>query len=118
VRTLSGGERRRVALAALILQRTPLMLLDEPSSHLDLAQQGSALAQVSELAAREGRAALMVLHDLSLAVRHCDHVIALGHGHAEAGRAADLLTVDKLSALFGHPLVELSHGALRAFVPR
>jgi iron complex transport system ATP-binding protein len=118
VRTLSGGERRRVALAALVAQETPLLLLDEPSSHLDIGQQSAALDVLVELAAKEGRALLMVLHDIHLATRYCDHAIALGDGHAEAGDASAILTVDRLSTLFHRPLVELRDGSLRAFVPR
>jgi iron complex transport system ATP-binding protein len=118
VRTLSGGERRRVALAALVAQEAPLMLLDEPSSHLDLGQQSAALDVLVQLAQREGRGLVMVLHDIHLATRYCDHAIALGDGHAEAGLGADILSVGRLSALFGRPLVELRDGTLRSFVPR
>ncbi len=116
VRTLSGGERRRVALSALVLQDTPLWLLDEPSSHLDLGQQDAALAAVCERVTREGRGAVMVLHDLHLAARYCNRVIALGHGRADVGPAEAMLTVERMSALFGRPLVELSDGVRRSFV--
>jgi iron complex transport system ATP-binding protein len=118
VRTLSGGERRRVALAALLVQDAPLALLDEPSSHLDIAQQAAAL-EVFVGAARERHGALlMVLHDLHLATRFCDHAIALGGGKARAGRAGDILTEDALSALYGRPLARLAAGGLSTFVPR
>ena len=97
VRTLSGGERRRAALAALLVQDTPLALLDEPSSHLDVGQQAAALEVFVDLARERGRALLMVLHDLHLATRFCDHAIAIGGGSAYAaqriGRADDLVTV-------------------------
>lgn len=118
VRTLSGGERRRVALAALLVQDTPLALLDEPSSHLDIAQQASALEVFVGLARDRGRALVMVLHDLHLATRFCDYAIAIGGGHARADRASALLTAPALSVLFGRPLAELASDGLRAFVPR
>ncbi|MEO6749813.1 MAG: ABC transporter ATP-binding protein [Casimicrobiaceae bacterium] len=118
VRTLSGGERRRVALAELVAQQTPLMLLDEPSSHLDIGQQVAALDALTALARDEGRAIVMVLHDLHLAVRYCDHAIAMADGHASAGSAADMLRAAPLSALFGRALVELGKGVTRTFVPR
>ncbi|MBS0321335.1 MAG: ABC transporter ATP-binding protein [Proteobacteria bacterium] len=118
VRTLSGGERRRVALAALVLQDAPLLLLDEPSSHLDLGHQDAALAAVCERVARERRAAVMVLHDLHLAARYCNGVIALAAGRAEVGSAQAMMTVDRMSALFGRPLVELTDGVRRSFVAR
>ena len=118
VRTLSGGERRRVALAALLVQHAPLALLDEPSSHLDIAQQAAALEVFVDAARERGGALVMVLHDLHLATRFCDHMIAIGGGQAHAGRAGDVLTADSLSGLYGRPLVRLEAGGLSTFVPR
>jgi iron complex transport system ATP-binding protein len=117
VATLSGGERRRVALAALLAQDADLMLLDEPSSHLDLAHQIAALDAVARLARERGKAVVMVLHDLHLALRYADCAIAVGRGHAVAGPAAEILTAPTLSALFDHPLVALGEGRARTFVP-
>ncbi len=117
VRTLSGGERRRVALAALLAQDPDLLLLDEPSSHLDLGQQIAALDALTALARERGKALVMVLHDLHLAVRYADHALALGAGRATTGPAADVLTTDALSALFGHRLVAVGEGNARTFVP-
>ncbi len=118
VRELSGGERRRVALAALLAQDAPLALLDEPSSHLDIAQQAAALDVLATLAREGGRALVMVLHDLHLAARHCDHVVAIGRGGACADRAPEVLNARALSALFGRPLVEVESGGLRTWLPR
>lgn len=117
VRTLSGGERRRVALAALLVQETPVFLLDEPSSHLDIAQQATALEVFVALAERQHAAIVMVLHDLHLATRFCDHAIAIGGGRARAGDASQLLNSAELSTLFGRELVEISSDRWRAFVP-
>jgi iron complex transport system ATP-binding protein len=118
VRTLSGGERRRVALAELVAQETPLLLLDEPSSHLDIGQQVATLDALTAMVRERSRALVMVLHDLHLAVRYCDHVLAIGHGRAESGEAASMLEAARLSALFARPLAELGEGRLRTFVPR
>ena len=118
VRTLSGGERRRVALAELVAQDTPLMLLDEPSSHLDIGQQVVALDALTTLARERRKALVMVLHDLHLAVRCCDHAIAMAAGHATSGSAAQILREELLTPLFGRALVELSDGVARTFVPR
>jgi iron complex transport system ATP-binding protein len=118
VRTLSGGERRRVALAELVAQEAPLLLLDEPSSHLDIGQQVSALDALAATTRRHDRALVMVLHDLHLAARYCDHVVLLAGGRASAGDAAAMLDVEQLSALFARPLVALGEGRLRTFVPR
>ncbi|MEP7061075.1 MAG: ABC transporter ATP-binding protein [Betaproteobacteria bacterium] len=118
VRTLSGGERRRVALAELVAQDTPLLLLDEPSSHLDIGQQVAALDALTALARGRRKALVMVLHDLHLAARYCDHAIAIGGGGAIAGAASEILREAPLSALFGRALLELGAGATRTFVPR
>jgi iron complex transport system ATP-binding protein len=117
VHTLSGGERRRVALAALVTQEPALMLMDEPSSHLDLGQQVAALDALSTLARERGTALVMVLHDLHLALRYADFAIALGNGRAVTGPANDVLTADAMSALFGHPLAAVGEGATRTLLP-
>jgi iron complex transport system ATP-binding protein len=116
VRTLSGGERRRVALAALLAQQPRLFLLDEPSSHLDLAHQVALLDRLAALARDEGRAVVMALHDVNLAARCCDRVLLLGEGEALAGTASELLTAERLSSLYRVPLrrVEGPRGAVFA----
>ena len=118
VRALSGGERRRVALATLLAQDAPLALLDEPSSHLDVAQQAAAVEVLVTLARARGRAVMMVLHDLHLAARFCDYAVAIGHGGACADRADAVLNAPALSALFGRPLVEVGNAGLRTWLPR
>ena len=117
VRTLSGGERRRLALAALVAQDPAIFLLDEPSSHLDLGQQIAALDVVTALARDRGKAIVMVLHDLHLAARFADHAIALGGGRARTGAAARILTAPALSELFGHRLVQVGEGRTATFLP-
>ena len=116
-RTLSGGERRRLALAALMAQDPLLLLLDEPSSHLDLGQQVAALDALSALAQQDGRAIVMVLHELHLALRYADHAIALGGGRAMAGTAAAVLSASTLSEFFGHRLVAVGEGTTRSLLP-
>jgi len=117
VRTLSGGERRRVALAALVAQDPALWLLDEPASHLDPGQQVEALGTLAALARERGRTIVMVVHELHLALRYADHAIAIGAGHAAAGAAGDILTAERLSALFGHRLAAVGDATARTFVP-
>ena len=116
-RTLSGGEWRRLALAALVAQDPALLVLDEPSSHLDLGQQIAALDTVTALAREQGKAIVMVLHDLHLALRYADHAIALGGGRARTGAAGDIMTAATLSELFGHRLLGVGEGATRSFLP-
>ena len=117
VATLSGGERRRVALAAMLAQDAPLLLLDEPSSHLDLGQQIAAFDVLTGHARATGAAIVMVVHDLHLALRYADHAIAIGGGSARAGAAAEALTAEALSTLFGRRLVAVGEGSARTLVP-
>ncbi|MBK7792326.1 MAG: ABC transporter ATP-binding protein [Betaproteobacteria bacterium] len=117
VATLSGGERRRVALAAMLAQDAPLLLLDEPSSHLDLGQQIAAFDVLTGHARARGAAIVMVVHDLHLALRYADHAIAIGGGSARAGAAAEALTAEALSTLFGRRLVAVGEGSARTLVP-
>ena len=116
VRTLSGGERRRVALAALLAQQPQLFLLDEPSSHLDLQHQIALLDRLSALARDARKALLMVLHDINLAARYCDYALLLGDGTAVAGPAPELLTAERLSALYRVPLRALAGQPTPVFV--
>ncbi len=118
VRTLSGGERRRVALATLFAQEPRLFLLDEPSTHLDLAHQLALLDRLTALAGGDaGRAIVMVLHDVNLATRFCDHVLLLDKGEAIAGTAEELLTAERLSRTYGLRLTKLSGPASAMFAP-
>ena len=77
---LSGGQRQRAWIALALAQGAPLMLLDEPTTFLDLAHQIEVLDLLADLNAREGRTIVMVLHDLNLACRYADHVVAMGAG--------------------------------------
>jgi len=117
VQTLSGGERRRVALAMLLAQDPAVMLLDEPTNHLDIAHEVQTLELLSHLARERSRAVVMVLHDLTLAARYATHAVLLGSDRVEAGPAGDLLVADKLSALYGQELVAMAHPRGTAFLP-
>jgi len=72
---------------------------------------------VTALAHDDGKAIVMVLHDLHLALRYADHAIALGGGRARTGSAGDILTGATLSELFGHRLLAVGEGATRTFLP-
>ena len=114
VRALSGGERQRVAIATALLQEAPLLLLDEPASHLDPAHQRLLLALLSDHA-RQGGSVLASLHDLNLAWDLADHCIVLdGKGGAVAGPRDSVLTAERMSRVFEVAIesVEL-HGARR-----
>jgi iron complex transport system ATP-binding protein len=99
VRTLSRGERQRVALATALAQDTPLVLLDEPTSHQDPRHQALVLQRLGQLAQRTLVAST---HDVNAAARFATHVLLLsGQGRWQAGATADCLTAEALSELFG-----------------
>jgi len=118
VRTLSGGERQRVAIAAVLAQDTPLLLLDEPAAALDLAHQVSAMRLFSDLARRDGKAVVLVSHDLNLAHSVSTHALLLmGDGRWEAGPVGQVMQPDLLGACLGHPVEALRHGERTFYVP-
>lgn len=117
VRTLSGGERRRVALATLLAQQPRLFLLDEPASHLDLSHQLALLDRLTDAVRARGNALLMVVHDLNLAVRYCDHALLLADGDALAGSALELFRAERLSAIFGVALRAVAGPRGSVFAP-
>ncbi|MCO6411956.1 MAG: ABC transporter ATP-binding protein [Thiogranum sp.] len=119
VQTLSGGERQRVALATLLAQDTQLLLLDEPSNHLDLHQRLEALGRLVSFCRANNKALVMVLHDINLAARFADHaLLVLGDGETRHGRQSDILDTGILERLYGHPLVRLDTPGGPAWLPR
>jgi len=97
---LSGGERQLVMIARALAQETEVLLLDEPTAHLDLPHQLQVLG-LARVLAREGRAVLAVSHDLSLLARFCDRLALLSDGRLEAGPPEALLRPDRVRAAFG-----------------
>ncbi|MEW1760611.1 ABC transporter ATP-binding protein [Streptomyces cyaneofuscatus] len=99
---LSGGQRQRVWIAMALAQQTDLLLLDEPTTFLDASHQIEVLDLLTDLNRSRGTTIVMVLHDLNLAARYADHLIALADGtlHA-AGSPADVLTQETVRAVFG-----------------
>lgn len=84
---LSGGQRQRAWLALVLAQQTPLLLLDEPTSHLDLAQQIDMLKLLQQRVLDTGMTVISVLHDLNLAARFSDHLVLLiRRGWSRRGR--------------------------------
>jgi len=105
IATLSGGERRRLGIAALLTQDPQLLLLDEPTNHLDIFHQIHTLQLLTRLTGQESRALIMVLHDITCAVRYCDHALLLfGDGETLTGTVTDIVNEDNLARLYGHPL--------------
>jgi iron complex transport system ATP-binding protein len=114
--TLSGGELRRVAVAALLTQAPAMFLLDEPSNHLDPAHQVGILGLFRELCTA-GRTVIATLHDPTVAARFADRVVLLhGDGRWAAGAARELLTAERLSELYLSPMLEMEKDGRRVFV--
>jgi ferric hydroxamate transport system ATP-binding protein len=110
--SLSGGERQRAWLAMLLAQEARFLLLDEPTSALDLAHQSEILGLISRLARDQGLGVVMVLHDVNMAARHCDAVLALRAGRLVLqGTPADLMRPAVLERLYSVPMGVLPHPA-------
>jgi iron complex transport system ATP-binding protein len=102
VDSLSGGQRQRAWIAMTLAQETPIILLDEPTTYLDLAHQLEVLQLLERLNREEGRTVVMVVHDLNHATRHADYLIALCDGQvAAAGAPAEIVTPALLRSVFG-----------------
>jgi iron complex transport system ATP-binding protein len=107
--TLSGGEQSRVTLARVLAQETPILLIDEPTAHLDLRHQHLVLQLARELAS-EGAAVVAVLHDLNLAAMYADTALVLHRGElVAAGPTEDSLHPETLGPVFGMDFVLQSH---------
>lgn len=99
---LSGGEKQRVILAQALAQDAPVLLLDEPTTHLDVRHVVGILDTVRGLARTEGKAVLAIFHDLNLASAYCDRVVALRDGRIVAdGPPEDVVTPWLLDEVYG-----------------
>jgi iron complex transport system ATP-binding protein len=99
---LSGGQRQRVWIAMALAQETPILLLDEPTTYLDIAHQLEILDLLQRLNRDGGTTVVMVLHDLNEAARYSDRLIAMSQGRITAyGSPAEVVTEDTVRAVFG-----------------
>lgn len=102
VDTLSGGQRQRVWIAMVLAQQTPLLLLDEPTTWLDIAHQIELLELMQDLNQRHRRTLVVVLHDLNHACRYATHLIAMRDGQILAEGAPKAIVNEALiEAVFG-----------------
>jgi iron complex transport system ATP-binding protein len=102
IEELSGGERRRVVLAQALAQDAPVLLLDEPATHLDIRHVAELLGTMRRLAAEEDKAVLAVFHDLNLAAAGCDRIVVLSGGEVAAeGTPEEVVTQGLLRSVYG-----------------
>ena len=103
---LSGGQRQRVWVAMVLAQQTDLLLLDEPTTFLDITHQIDLLELMSDLNRRNGQTIVAVLHDLNHACRYASHIIAMRDGAVVAeGAPREIITAELVEAVFGLPCV-------------
>ena len=99
---LSGGQRQRVWIAMALAQQTDLLLLDEPTTFLDINHQVEVLDLLTDLVRNNGRTIVVVLHDLNLACRYADHIVAMKAGRLVAeGRPSEVMTEAIVAEIFG-----------------
>lgn len=112
VDTLSGGEKQRIALAMILAQNTPTLLLDEPTAHMDLSYEASFLELVQKLKKDRQKTFLLILHDLNLAVEYADDLLVLDGGRLIfAGSREECLEKEVLENNFGLKRYTVQTGA-------
>ncbi|EKF58662.1 ABC transporter [Agrobacterium albertimagni AOL15] len=112
VDTLSGGERQRAWLAMLVAQDTECLLLDEPISALDIAHQLEVLSLIRKLSQEKGLGIIIVLHDVNMAARFCDTIIALHSGRLiMQGTPESVVTPEALQRVYGLPMDVMIHAS-------
>lgn len=117
LQSLSGGERRRAAIAALLMQSPSIYLLDEPLNHLDLAHQVLVMNHFKQLS-QQGAAIAMTLHDLNMAGNYCNHLLFMfADGSVMTGTRDELMTIPHLSNLYQHPIDAIKKGKQTYWLP-
>lgn len=107
---LSGGEQQRILLARALCQSTPILLLDEPTAHLDLQYQVGLLELVHELSHRDNLAVLIALHDLNLAAHYADRIALMVAGNIKArGKPKDILQPELIQEAYCLPVRVVKH---------
>lgn len=109
INQLSGGEKRRLAIAAVLAQTPAIYLLDEPTNHLDIKYQIQVLNYFKNLTQRKSAAVVMTLHDINLAQQFCDHLLLLFPKQNLYGPTEVVLNAANLTELYQHPILAIPH---------
>ena len=110
VSSLSGGELQRVFIARALAQETPLLILDEPTAHLDISYQTNVLDVIERIRRESNITVLVAMHDLTLAAQYCNRIAALYQGRIFAsGEPSEVLTADVVSKVFGAEVSIIEH---------
>jgi len=114
---LSGGERQRVFIARALAQNTPILLLDEPTSFLDMKHQTGIYDLLKKLQLEKGKTIVAVTHDINLAAQYCNKVLLLGADNYHIGKPEDVFTSEQLEKTFGVRVFAVNFGQEKFFIP-
>ncbi|MDR2484537.1 MAG: ABC transporter ATP-binding protein [Treponema sp.] len=114
---LSGGERQKALLARALAQDPKILLLDEPTSNLDLKNQHETLSLVRRLCVEEAITAIMVIHDINLALKYCGRFLLMKEGRIFASGGRDIITAENIEAVYQIPVRVYDLGEDRIIVP-
>ena len=115
---ISGGERQLVLIARAIAQEAPVMLLDEPTSHLDFKNQINVLKKIKEIASLKGLTVVMTLHDPNLASLFSDKIVVINSGNKiTEGSPKEVLTVELIKRVYGIDVVKVNINGYNIICP-
>ncbi len=117
VDTLSGGERRRLAIASLMLQDPGIWFMDEPTNHLDLHHQIDTLELITTHIQNAAKSAVLVLHDVNLISRFCTHALLMLGDEVLHGPIAEVLNQESIERLYHHPVTVFKADGRRLYMP-
>ncbi|MFN2105192.1 MAG: ABC transporter ATP-binding protein [Candidatus Promineifilaceae bacterium] len=114
---LSGGELQKVIIARALAQQPQILLMDEPTSSLDLKNQLEVLALIRQISRERGIAAVVAMHDLNLALRFADRFILLKDRTIYAAGGQEVMTPENIEAVYAVPVTIASHNGSRVIIP-